>query len=190
MMYTLPILTFDTDYSVPYSTDSDVTIANTKPTKSKVSKKSTTPVTTIVSKNRNKINNESTLRSRQSTKLLWDVHRKLIIRFLQIDPAYYNAENYDCFAIYFELMRALPLTRQLVLDIVNSQNRSSSADSDRIYYHSGIPEPSGPTAAIPSRLHASTVHVMETHLQFESNELEVFHEFNGLHGVFAVDSAG
>jgi len=32
--------------------------------------------------------------------------------------------------------------------------------------------------------------VMETHLQFESSELEVFHEFNGLHGVFAVDSAG
>jgi hypothetical protein len=186
-MYTLPILTFDTDYSVPYSTDSDVTIANTKPTKSKVSKKSTTPATTIDSKNRNKINNDSTLRSRQST---WDVHRKLIIRFLQIDPAHYNAENYDCFAIYFELMRALPLTRQLVLDIVNSQNRSSSADSDRIYYHSGIPDPSGPTAAIPSRLHASTVHVMETHLQFESSELEVFHEFNGLHGVFAVDSAG
>eukprot|EP00597_Dinobryon_sp_UTEXLB2267_P019376 CAMPEP_0201108686 /NCGR_PEP_ID=MMETSP0812-20130820/62647_1 /ASSEMBLY_ACC=CAM_ASM_000668 /TAXON_ID=98059 /ORGANISM="Dinobryon sp., Strain UTEXLB2267" /LENGTH=311 /DNA_ID=CAMNT_0047370251 /DNA_START=179 /DNA_END=1114 /DNA_ORIENTATION=+ len=196
VMYTLPILTFDTDYSVPYSTDSDVNnITNTsKPTKSKATKKSITVATnaSIDSKNSTVNNNEATSRKRHSTELLWDIHRLLISRFLQIDPAHYNPENYDCFAIYFELMRALPYTRQLVLDVIHSQNNSNSmngGDSNRTYYYSAIPEPSGPTAAIPSRLHASTVQVMQSHLQFESNELEVFHEFNGLHGVFAVDTA-
>jgi hypothetical protein len=70
-------------------------------------------------------------------------------------------------------MRSAPHTVQLVVDILGS-----------------VPETSGPTAAIPSRLHSNVVREMENHLKSESEDFSVFHEFNGLRGVFAVDTAG
>ena len=107
------------------------------------------------------------------SEMLWRIHEMLLHRYKSIGSQGILPENFDCFAIYFEFMRSSPRTSQLVIDILGQ-----------------VPALSGPTAAIPSRLHSNVVHEMENHLKCDSKDFSVFHEFNGLRGVFAVDTAG
>jgi len=109
----------------------------------------------------------------EPSEFLWRINEMLLHRYKSIDSQGMLPESYDCFAIYFEFMRSSPHTRQLVLDILGY-----------------IPDTSGPTGTIPSRLHANVVHEMENYLLSESEDFSVFHEFNGLRGVFVVDTAG
>ena len=110
----------------------------------------------------------------EPSEFLWIINEMLLHRYKSMEIQGLLPESYDCFAIYFEFMRSSPHTRQLVIDILGY-----------------IPDTSGPTGTIPSRLHANVVHEMENCLLAESEDFSVFHEFNGLRGgVFVVDTAG
>ena len=51
------------------------------------------------------------------------------------------------------------------------------------------PAYSGPSATIPSRLHAFTIQAISNQLyEIEKNRFTVFNEFNGLRGVFPIDA--
>ena len=116
---------------------------------------------------------ESEEKPLEPSEFLWRINEMLLHRYKSIDSQRLLPESFDCFAIYFEFMRSSPHTRQLVIDILGH-----------------IPDTSGPTGTIPSRLHANVVHEMENYLLSESQDFSVFHEFNGLRGVFVVDTAG
>jgi hypothetical protein len=69
-------------------------------------------------------------------------------------------------------MRVVPKGSELVMDILG--------------YH---PRTSGPSATIQSKLHAKTSNSMLTHLLNHSIDFDIFNEFNGLQGVFPIDTA-
>ena len=123
---------------------------------------STTTTTT------NTISDEKELR----LKNIWKIHEILIRLFKKTGPELFEKENFDQFAIYFELMRVVPKGSELVMDILG--------------YH---PRTSGPSATIPSKLHATTSNSMLTHLLNHSIDFDIFNEFNGLQGVFPIDTA-
>jgi hypothetical protein len=103
---------------------------------------------------------------------IWNIHEILIRLFQQTSSELFEKENFDQFAIYFELMRAVPKGTKLVMDILGYEPRTS-----------------GPSATIPSKLHATTSNSMLTHLLKHSIDFDIFNEFSGLHGVFPIDSA-
>ena len=105
--------------------------------------------------------------------MLRHINEVIMQKFSSVNTTAWVAENYDCFAIYFEFMRSMPHTKQHVLDVFGC-----------------IPTTSGPTGAIPSRLHAYVAEEFDKCLKTESEDFNIFHEFNGLHGVFTVDTAG
>ena len=74
---------------------------------------------------------------------LWQIHRFVLESFKKQSPSLYCKENYDQFGIYFELMRAIPNGSKLVNDILGYSPRLT-----------------GPSATVPSRLHAHTVDAM------------------------------
>lgn len=116
----------------------------------------------------NTISDEKELR----LKNIWKIHEILIRLFKKTGPELFEKENFDQFAIYFELMRVVPKGSELVMDILG--------------YH---PRTSGPSATIPSKLHATTSNSMLTHLLNHSIDFDIFNEFNGLQGVFPIDTA-
>lgn len=103
---------------------------------------------------------------------IWNIHEILIRLFQQTSSELFEKENFDQFAIYFELMRAVPKGTKLVMDILGYEPRTS-----------------GPSATIPSKLHATTSNSMLTHLLKHSIDFDIFNEFSGLHGVFPIDTA-
>jgi len=103
---------------------------------------------------------------------IWNIHEILIRLFQQTSSELFEKENFDQFAIYFELMRAVPKGTKLVMDILGYEPRTS-----------------GPSATIPSKLHATTSNSMLTHLLNHSIDFDIFNEFSGLHGVFPIDTA-
>ena len=103
---------------------------------------------------------------------IWNIHEILIRLFQQTSSELFEKENFDQFAIYFELMRAVPKGTKLVMDILGHEPRTS-----------------GPSATIPSKLHATTSNSMLTHLLKHSTDFDIFNEFSGLHGVFPIDTA-
>ena len=103
---------------------------------------------------------------------LWRIHRAVQRAYMQKDRTQFVRENYDQFAIYFELMYVLQRGRALAKEVYGE-----------------MPQPSGPAGTVPSKMHAMTVQAMEQVLQGLSPLFECVNEFNGLHGVFPVDAA-
>lgn len=113
-------------------------------------------------------NNDARLES------LWRIHEAVQRAYLRQAPAQFVRENYDQFAIYFELMRVLHRGQALVARVFGADN---------------APRPSGPAATVPSKMHAMTVQAMMTVLLQLSPRYACFNEFCGLQGVFPVDAA-
>jgi len=132
----------------------------------------TTTITSLSSPNASNSNiiivDEKELRQQN----IWNIHEILIRLFQQTSSELFEKENFDQFAIYFELMRAVPKGTKLVMDILGYEPRTS-----------------GPSATIPSKLHATTSNSMLTHLLKHSIDFDIFNEFSGLHGVFPIDTA-
>lgn len=72
--------------------------------------------------------NKLDLDSNNPTMILLNMHKVLISEFCRLDPALYSKENYDQFAMYFEMMRVIPGGTKLV-DAVLSQHRGQSCYS-------------------------------------------------------------
>lgn len=128
----------------------------------------TTTTATSSSTTSNTVVDEKELRLQN----IWNIHEILIRLFQQTSSELFEKENFDQFAIYFELMRAVPKGTKLVMDILGYEPRTS-----------------GPSATIPSKLHATTSNSMLTHLLKHSIDFDIFNEFSGLHGVFPIDTA-
>jgi hypothetical protein len=105
-------------------------------------------------------------------RALWNIHEAVQQAYAAKDESQFVRENYDQFAIYFELMRML---------------KEGNALTKRIFQVP--PRPSGPSGTVPSKMHASTVHAMMNALHDVSPDFECVNEFNGLQGVFPVDAA-
>lgn len=104
---------------------------------------------------------------------MWTIHELLIKAYVPKHESSFSTENYDQFAAYFEWMSVLPGGYDLVMR-----------------YTDKYPIVSGPSATVPSRLHAHTVDALIDELQRSySRKFEIFHEFSGLRGVFPIDSA-
>lgn len=108
-----------------------------------------------------------------SNELLWKLHEAVLKVFSRINVDEYCKENYDQFAMYFEMMRTIEGGNELVEKVLGR-----------------IPRTSGPCATIPSRLHASVIAAMlDTLNENGGTEFTVVHEFIGLHGVMPIDAA-
>jgi hypothetical protein len=118
-----------------------------------------------------KIDNNSS-EAEISMALLWECHEIILRRYEYLSNKEFDKENFDQFGIYFEMMRSMPNGAALVFEICGC-----------------IPRITGPSATVPSRLHAFTVHAMLKHLHEKSEHFSVFNEFSGLRGVFSIDSA-
>ena len=105
--------------------------------------------------------------------LAMEISSVILSAYRRIPVSEYCKENYDQFAMYFELMRVL------------------QGGNDLVYSTLGrIPRTSGPCATIPSRLHSSTVHAMLARLNaLGDKDYSVVNEFVGLHGVMPLDAA-
>jgi hypothetical protein len=103
---------------------------------------------------------------------LWSAYRVLLETFKQLDPADYSVENYDQYGMFFQLLKAIPGGKELVVDVLG-------------YF----PKLSGPCGTVPSKLHARTIHAMLRNLDYIKYGFDVTNEFNGLDGVFPVDAA-
>lgn len=153
-----------------------------KVTKKKKTTTKTTPTSTTASSSDDVIDNNSITTSSSSNTIvaekelrlqnIWNIHEILIRLFKQTSSELFEKENFDQFAIYFELMRAVPKGTKIVMDILGYEPRTS-----------------GPSATIPSKLHATTSNSMLTHLLKHSTDFDIFNEFSGLHGVFPIDTA-
>lgn len=168
--------------------EEDVTIESSTSKKKITKKKKTITKTTLTSSSDDVIDNNSitttTTTSSSTTsntvvdekelrlQNIWNIHEILIRLFQQTSSELFEKENFDQFAIYFELMRAVPKGTKLVMDILGYEPRTS-----------------GPSATIPSKLHATTSNSMLTHLLKHSIDFDIFNEFSGLHGVFPIDTA-
>jgi hypothetical protein len=168
--------------------EEDVTIESSTSKKKITKKKKTITKTTLTSSSDDVIDNNSitttTATSSSTTsntvvdekelrlQNIWNIHEILIRLFQQTSSELFEKENFDQFAIYFELMRAVPKGTKLVMDILGYEPRTS-----------------GPSATIPSKLHATTSNSMLTHLLKHSIDFDIFNEFSGLHGVFPIDTA-
>jgi hypothetical protein len=108
----------------------------------------------------------------ERVELIWRIHEAMLRAYLQKDPQTYTRENYDQLAVYFELMRVLQRGQNVVKQVCGR-----------------VPRMSGPAGAVPSKMHAMTVHAMEAVLKRLSEQYECFNEFNGLWGVFPIDAA-
>jgi len=108
----------------------------------------------------------------QRLRSLWCIHRSVLEAFKNAPPDMFEKENYDQFAIYFELMRSIPVGQQMVLEMFGES-----------------PRPSGPSGTVPSRMHAMTVQPMMEKLQQLDPSFNGFNEFCGLNGVFPIDTA-
>ena len=106
---------------------------------------------------------------------LMGINEAVLRRFKAVDVSEFNFENYDQFAMYFEIMRIFPEGQKLVASVYGADTPP--------------PQPSGPTGTVPSRMHAQTVQHMLEDLQATSPDFSCFNEFNGLQGVFPVDCA-
>jgi len=165
VMYSFAIMAFDSIAESNGSEDSSrimkrETIINNKKIIKKKKDTKTIKTTTIV--------DEKDLRLQN----IWNIHIILMKLFKQSNQTLFEKENFDQFAIYFELMRAVPKGSELVMEIIG--------------YH---PRTSGPSATIPSKLHATTSSSMLTQLLKHSIDFDIFNEFSGLHGVFPIDTA-
>ena len=81
--------------------------------------------------------------------------------------------TYDQCAGYFELVRGVPALAAMARDILGD-----------------IPVTTGPGADVPSRMHAETAGAMMAALDAVfPGEFDASHEFNGLRGVYPVDTA-
>lgn len=109
---------------------------------------------------------------KERREALWRIHEAVLHAFLRKDPAQYQRENYDQFAVYFELLRVLKGGQGLVTRLCGRP-----------------PQPSGPAGTVPSKMHAMTVQAMATALGKLSPAYEYCNEFNGLQGVFPIDAA-
>lgn len=108
-------------------------------------------------------------------QILWKMHIINLWKYRNIDLTACSRENYDQFAIYFELMDIIPGGKELVKLILGD---------------SVAPCYSGPCGTIPSRLHANSVHWMMQYLdQLETGRFSLFNEYSGLRGVFPIDAA-
>lgn len=103
---------------------------------------------------------------------LWAIHDAVVKAYKAVDPLLVEREHYDQFAIYFELMRTSPRGTTLILSIFPD-----------------IPLPSGPSATVPSKMHALTVYAMMNNLHGISDKFSCFNEFCGMRGVFPIDAA-
>jgi hypothetical protein len=108
---------------------------------------------------------------------LWRMHSRILEVFKSTKLRDNECETFDQFAIYMELMRTLPEGRALVSRLWPGEGEAAAAC------------PSGPSATIPSRMHAQTVHAMMDELLALSPNFSCVNEFNGLQGVFPVDCA-
>merc|ERR1711991_166153 len=124
--------------------------------------------------------------------LLWKFHDIILNAFARIPVTDYCKENYDQFAMYFELMRVVRGGNELVYRVLGR-----------------VPRTTGPCATIPSRLHSTTIHAMLARLNSEKiyqkrtqpgnyqametrrsiESYSVVNEFVGLYGVMPVDAA-
>lgn len=158
VMYSFAIMTFDTIAE-------DIRDENGEPLprklarSSKRKRESGKAVTT---------SNEKDLRLQNT----WNIHEILLECFKNSVKTSFEKENFDQFAIYFELMRVVPKGRELVQKIIGEH-----------------PSPSGPSATVPSRLHAQTAQAMHAQLLKYSEDFDIFNEFSGLQGVFPIDTA-
>lgn len=155
--------------------EEEILVDSSSTNKKKVTKKKkATTKNTYATRDDNSIITMTTLSTEKELRLqnIWNIHEILIKLFKQTNPELFEKENFDQFAIYFELMRAVPKGTKLVMDILGYQPRTS-----------------GPSATIPSKLHATTSYSMLTHLLKHSLEFDIFNEFSGLHGVFPIDTA-
>ena len=73
--------------------------------------------------------------------MLCVLHKLVIQQYSSLDPETYSKENYDQFAMYFEMMYTLPGGREFADKILSDY-------SAKICF-------SGPTGTIPSRLHVN-----------------------------------
>ena len=79
-------------------------------------------------------------------------------------------ENYDQFAVFFAFIAVIPNGIAMVESVLG-----------------GMPVTSGPSGCVPSGLHSKLIHAMLEHLH--ETDYTIQHEFNGLNGVFPIDSA-
>jgi len=115
-------------------------------------------------------------------KKLWAYHDEMITLFTSYSLESFAIENYDQFSIYFEMLTAVPGGYDFVVERLGK-----------------MPNLSGPTATVPSRLHALTAHRMLEALNAlpmgwplkpgMEPRFSIQNEFNGLRGVFPVDVA-
>lgn len=105
-----------------------------------------------------------------SSDIFWNVHRKALERFMEVNLLQLERENFDQFSGYFELMRVIPGGEEFVVSMLG-------------YF----PRISGPCALIPSGLHAQTIWAMKDCL--DGDVFSIQNEFNGLRGLFPVDAA-
>ena len=134
--------------------------------------------------------------SSPAAQAIWSVLRTALEAFTRIPSDMYKKENFDQFAMFFELLDVIPGGHQLLTEITGS---------------SIIPRISGPSANVPSRLHTRTVHAMldslgviysvrragstdtsatsPASLLKASEGFDIVNEFSGLRGVFPIDAA-
>lgn len=94
---------------------------------------------------------------------------KCIQRYKPVEGMELDRENYDQFAVFFALMETLPLGKERIESILGH-----------------IPQISGPTALIPSGLHAK---VMESTMKHLDSRFSLQNEFIGMKSVFPIDAA-
>ena len=124
-----------------------------------------------------------------SNTLLWELHDIILKQYCLVKPPDYSKENYDQFAMYFEMMSVVPqgVERMKLLFGEDNQGTPESDGISACY--------SGPAGTIPSRLHANTVESMIKFLQKKAKvdktgrKFTLFNEYSGLKGVFPVDAA-
>jgi hypothetical protein len=105
-----------------------------------------------------------------TTSMLFNMHTKLLMRFKELQYSEFDKENYDQFAVYFAFMEVIPRGNDLITAIVGH-----------------VPRTSGPCATVPSKLHERAMASTMNNLNPEFFSIQ--HEFNGLGGIFPVDSA-
>lgn len=163
-MYSLALLTFDSDFSVSYSDLGRYREQRIRKRKRLLDGN--------VQETLHDDLPELTDEEYTSAVTLWSLHVSTLKAFREIDPTSYEKENYAQFAIYFEMMQAIPNCKQLVIDMLGY-----------------VPVLSGPGGNVPSRLHSNIVRAMSDNLATKTKEFEIVNEFNGLNGVFPVDVA-
>jgi hypothetical protein len=131
--------------------------------------------------------------SSAGSQALWDIHAVALSAFAKIPKSEYEKENYDQFAMYFEFLDAIPGGRSLMEKHLKQHAQWCNQSSGGSFHIP--PKISGPSANVPSRLHARTVGAMLASLQKssisrgEKLRWEVFNEFSGLRGIFPIDAA-